>query len=64
MIFDDVGHGLYDVDHYIIGDLVRPCNCSGHESGSDQAGGTVGMSWKKPSIGGGRNCEGEYCELH
>ena len=28
------------VDH-IIGDLVQPCNCSGHESGSDQAGGRV-----------------------
>ena len=25
---------------------MRPCNCSGHESGSDQAGSRVGMSWK------------------
>jgi len=25
---------------------VRPCNCSGHESGSDPAVGRAGMNWK------------------
>ena len=34
------------VNHDIIGYLVRPCNCSGYELGSDQAGGRVGISWK------------------
>ena len=41
------------------------CNRSGHESGSDQAGGRVGMNWKSvSSTDGDWNCGGGHHESH